>query len=178
MVMDMGRDAVRDGVVELEYSWERQDMADAVRLLLRKRGRAGLIHHPAFLVLIALIGAALLATADSAGSFSYGVMLTVWPVLMYFAPRLSAAQMLKAQQHHGQMRVTVGPDGVRQISAHAEARTGWPNYGSYAESDSVFILRSPDKAGRCAVILPKRGAHTPEDVDRLRAVLDGHLPRV
>ncbi|MEV6736439.1 hypothetical protein AB0N14_05580 [Streptomyces sp. NPDC051104] len=41
-----------------------------------------------------------------------------------------------------------------------------------------FVLRSPDRAGYCAAVLLKRGARTPEDVDRLRALLDRHLPRV
>ncbi|AWT43131.1 MULTISPECIES: YcxB family protein [Streptomyces] len=176
MVMDMGRDAVRDGVVELEFAYERQDMEQAFRLLLRKRGRAGLLYHPAVAACAVLIGVAVAVTNSPAHPLA--VMGVLWGVVMFFSPRLSATQMLKAHQHHGLMRLTVGAEGVRQVTAHADLRTGWPNYGSYAESDTAFILRSPDKAGRCAIVLPKRAVRTPEDVDRLRAVLDGHLPRV
>ncbi|MDX3311128.1 hypothetical protein P1S61_19030 [Streptomyces sp. ME08-AFT2] len=107
----------------------------------------------------------------------FGVMFVVWPVLFYFAPRMSAAKLLKANGHHGRLQVTVGPEGVRTVSAHADLRMGWANYGSYAESSRIFALRSPDKAGRCAIVLVKRGARTPEDVDRLRALLDSRLPR-
>ncbi|MEH0443910.1 MULTISPECIES: hypothetical protein [unclassified Streptomyces] len=73
--------------------------------------------------------------------------------------------------------MSVGPEGVRTVHAHADLRMGWAGYGSYAESSRVFALPSPDKAGRCAIVLVERGARTPEDVDRLRALLDSRLPR-
>ncbi|KRD24614.1 MULTISPECIES: hypothetical protein [unclassified Streptomyces] len=73
--------------------------------------------------------------------------------------------------------MSVGPEGVRTVHAHADLRMGWAGYGSYAESSRVFALPSPDKAGRCAIVLVERGARTLEDVDRLRALLDSRLPR-
>ncbi|MFF9812262.1 hypothetical protein [Streptomyces sp. NPDC014006] len=178
MVMDMGWDVVQDDAVELEYTHEQQDMTDAVRLLMRKRkGVSGLLYHPALAATVALIGVVLLVIRPS-DNLGIGIALIVWGVLMLYVPRLSAAQLRKAHEHHGQVRVTVGAAGVRLVSAHADVRTGWANYGSYAESDHVFILRSPDRAGRCANILAKRGARTPQDVDRLRQILDTHLRRV
>ncbi|MFG2134318.1 hypothetical protein ACGFNV_42080 [Streptomyces sp. NPDC048751] len=172
---------VREDTVTLEYELQRADMTDAVRLLTRKRGKAGFIHRPAFLVCVALFAVGLIVVGvrnRDAGGMSYGVMFFVWVVLMFFAPRISAGQLLKANQHHGTVRVTVGAAGVRTVSAHADMRMGWANYGSYTESDRVIALRSPDRAGRCAIVLAKRGARSPEDSDRLRALLDRHLPRV
>ncbi|WP_329409675.1 hypothetical protein OG802_11420 [Streptomyces sp. NBC_00704] len=172
---------VREETVVLEYEHGLADMEDAVRLVSRKNGRVGLIHRPVFLACVALAGIAVLVLGvrgDDAGGVSFGVMFTLWPVLMYFAPRLSAGQLLKANRHHGRVQVTVGPEGVRTLSAHADLRMGWANYGSYAESARVFALRSPDKAGHCAIVLVKGGARTPEDVDRLRALLDSRLRRV
>jgi hypothetical protein len=177
MVMDMGRDVAEGEVVELTYSYEQQDMTDAVRLLMRKRGKAGLLYHPAVAALAALAGVARLVTSPSK-HLGLGLAMIVWGVLMLFLPRLSAAQLRKAHAHHGELRATIGPAGLRLVTPHADLRTGWANYGSYAESDRVFILRSPDRAGRCANILAKRGARTPQDVDRLRAILDTHLRRV
>ncbi|MEU3844198.1 hypothetical protein AB0E88_29765 [Streptomyces sp. NPDC028635] len=178
MVMDMGRDVVQDDVVELEYTLEQQDMTDAVRLMLRKhKGFVGLLYHPALGATAALIGVVLLVISPL-DDLGIGIALIVWGVLMLSVPRMSAGQLRKAQQHHGVIRASVGAAGVRQVSAHADVRTGWANYGSYAESDGVFILRSPDRAGRCSVVLAKRGARTPEDVDRLRAILAANLRRV
>ncbi|MET8243046.1 hypothetical protein ABZV31_00575 [Streptomyces sp. NPDC005202] len=167
--------------VVLEYGYQQEDMTDAVRLILRKRGKAALIHHPVLLTCVALLGVAQPALGVPGGddtAVAFGVMFVVWPVLMSRAPRMSAGKLVKANQHHGLVRVTVGEDGVRTVSAHVDARRWWPNYGSYAASDRYFVLRSPDRVGYCAMVIVKRGVRTAEDVDRLRAVLDRHLPRV
>jgi hypothetical protein len=166
--------------VVLEYRYEQQDMTDAVRTLLRRRGRSRFVHHPAFLGCVGLVGVALVAlglTADDGTLVAFGVMFVVWPLLMSRAPAMSARRLLDANQHHGLVRASVGEAGVRMVSAHIDVRTDWANYGSYAESDRCFVLRSPDRAGYCASILVKRGARSPQDVDRLRALLDGRLRR-
>jgi hypothetical protein len=167
--------------VVLEYEYQQADMTDAVRMVLRKRPKAGLVHHPVFLACVALLGAALLVSGlqgDGGGGLAFGVMLVVWPLLMFRVPHMTARGLLRANQHHGLMRVTVGEAGVWTMSAYADVRLAWANYGSYAESDRCFVLRSPDRAGYCAAVLLKRGARTPEDVERLRALLDRHLLRV
>ncbi|MFF6977423.1 hypothetical protein ACFZAV_06675 [Streptomyces sp. NPDC008343] len=107
-----------------------------------------------------------------------GAMFVVCAVVLYFAPNLSAGALQKANRHHGRIRVTLDDEGVRVTGAHADIRTAWSNYGSYAESGRVFILRSPDRLGNCAMVLVKRGAAELYDVDRLRTLLDRHLPRV
>jgi len=170
-----------EDAVELEYEYQQKEMTDALRVMLRKRGRSGFLYHPVFLVCVGLLAAALLVVGVRSGDatgVAFGVMFVVWPVLMSRVPRMSARQLLRANQHHGLMRVTVAEEGVRVVSAHIDMRMGWANYGSYAETDHCFLLRSPDRAGVCAMVLVKRGARTQEDVDTLRALLDRHLPRV
>ncbi|MEU8586944.1 hypothetical protein AB0C59_08050 [Streptomyces sp. NPDC048664] len=168
--------------VELEYDLRVEDLADAVRVLIRKRGGLyGLFLHPVLHVCVGLVGAALVALGlrgDHGGFFAFGIGLVAWAVLMYRSPRISARNLLKANQHHGTMRVSVGEDGVRTASTHMDARMAWTNYGSYAEGEHCFVLRSPDRRGNCAAVLVKRGARSPEDLDRLRALLDTRLPRV
>ncbi|MEH0544260.1 hypothetical protein QA802_14570 [Streptomyces sp. B21-105] len=171
---------VREDTVVLEYEHHRADMEDAVRLVSRKQGKVGLIHRPVFLACVALAGVWLLAQGvrdGDGGDIPFGVMFVLWSVLLYFAPRMSAAKSVEANRHHGRLQVSVGPEGVRTVHAHGDLRMGWANFGSYAESSRIFALRSPDKAGRCAIVLVKRGARAPEDVDRLRALLDSRLPR-
>ncbi|MYV47835.1 YcxB family protein [Streptomyces sp. SID2888] len=167
--------------VVLEYEYRQDELTDAVRLMLRKRGRAGILYRPVFLVCVGVLAVAVLALGviqDDVVFFVFGAMFVVWPVLMARVSGITARQLLRANQHHGVMRVTVGEQGVRTVSAHADIRLGWANYGSYAETEQCFVLRSPDRIGACAAVLVKRGASTPEDVDRLRTLLDGSLPRV
>ncbi|MBT3164085.1 hypothetical protein HTV80_13300 [Streptomyces sp. Vc74B-19] len=67
---------------------------------------------------------------------------------------------------------------MRTVGEHSDLRMGWAGFGSCAESDRVLALRSPDRAGNCALVLVKQGVRQASDVDRLRALLDRHLPRV
>jgi len=171
----------RASEVVLEYQLRLEDMTEAVRLMFRRRGRAGFVHHPVFLAAVMVLGVLVLtaglAGGDSTG-FAFGVMLMVWPLLMLRVPGMTARQMLRANQHHGVMRVTVAEEGVRTVSAHIDSRMSWANYGSYAETEHCFVLRSPDRIGACAMVLVKQGAAIPQDVDRVRALLDSKLPRV
>ena len=172
---------LRTNEVVLEYQLRQEDMTEAVRLMFRKRGRAGFIHHPVFLAGVMVLGV-LLLTAGLAGGdgigFASGGALMVWTLLMLRVPAMTARQLLRANQHHGVMRVTVADQGVRTVSAHIDSRMSWANYGSYAETDHCFVLRSPDRIGACAMIIPKQGSPTQQDVDRLRALLSTKLPRV
>ncbi len=172
---------LREGAVVLESDLRHEDMTEAVRVLLRKRGGIGFLYRPVVLVCLALLGVAQLVLGSNRGDstgVAFGVFFVVWSALMARVPRMSARRLLRANQHHGVMRVTVAEEGVRTVSAHIDSRMAWANFGSYAETDRCFVLRSPDRAGTCAVVLVKRGARTPQDVDRLRALLDGRLPRV
>ncbi|MEU6322870.1 hypothetical protein [Streptomyces sp. NPDC047009] len=166
--------------IVLECELRLEDMTEAVRLMMRKRGGLSLLYRPVSLLCIELLGVVALTAGlrgDDSTGVAFGVMFILWPVLMFRVPRMTARRMLRANQHHGVMRVTVGEEGVRLVSAHVDSRTAWANYGSYAESDRCFLLRSPDRAGTFTVVLVKRGARTPGDVERLRVLLDSKLPR-
>lgn len=170
----------REDQVVLEYEHQHADLVDGIRTLVRTRGVAALVYRPAFLAVFGLLGLALLVLdASHPGDFRVpALMFLGCAVLLYFAPHLTARTTLKAQQHQGLVRVTVDAEGIRATGAHADVNQSWGNFGSYAESDRVFVLRSPDRGGRCAMVLVKRGAAQPADIDRLRATLDHHLRRV
>ncbi|MFD7699800.1 hypothetical protein [Streptomyces caelestis] len=104
--------------------------------------------------------------------------LTVWAVAVFLSPGTSAGRMLEANGHHGLIRITVGSGGVRMVGEHSDLRMGWADFGSYAESGRVFVLRSPDRAGNCALVLVKQGVRGERGGERLRALLDRHPARV
>ncbi|WP_416973367.1 YcxB family protein [Streptomyces sp. 4F14] len=165
--------------VVLEYETRRADYAEMYRLQLRKRP-LGLIFRWPFVIAFGLLGAAMvvLRLLTGGGLDPLGLLIVVYAGLLRCYPALAAARLQKANAHQGTVRTTVGAEGIRKVTARAETRTEWSNYGSYAESDAVFIVRSPDRGGRCVSFLPKRGAGDPADVERLRELLDANLRRV
>jgi hypothetical protein len=163
----------------LEYEYERADMTDAVRVILRTRGRMGWIYRPAVLVAVGVLAVLDLVLNLSKGeSASFAVWLVLMVAVLSLVPRLTGRRLVKANEHQGRLRVTVDEEGLRLAGAHAESRLAWASYGSYAETDRIFALRGPYRASGTTTVLVKRGAHAPEDVDRLREILDRHLTRV
>ncbi|MEU2744475.1 YcxB family protein [Streptomyces sp. NPDC007095] len=65
----------------------------------------------------------------------------------------------------------------RFTTAHSSASLDWHLYSRYVETPELFVLLSADKSAVGFVVLPKRAVADPEDVDRLRAVLDRRLVR-
>ncbi|WP_329299542.1 hypothetical protein OG410_14665 [Streptomyces sp. NBC_00659] len=62
-----------------------------------------------------------------------------------------------------------------QGAAPQQELSGQPQgYGADADA---FVMFSPDKNAVGFTVLPERAARTPEDVDRLRAILDRNLTR-
>jgi hypothetical protein len=164
--------------VVLEYEQQHADLVDAVRLILRKR-KSGFVYRLPFILTFALLGVALILLQARSGRLEvFSFFIPLYAVLLYFLPHLSAHRLLKANAHQGRLRLTVDEEGLRMVGAQADLRTTWRNYGSYAENDRVFVLRSPDRAGRCANVLVKRGAADPADIDRLRTLIGHHLPKV
>ncbi|UXY27444.1 hypothetical protein [Streptomyces sp. HUAS TT20] len=165
--------------VVLEYELQHADLVDAVRLILRKR-KSGFVYRLPVVLAFALVGVAQIVLQAWTGRPDFlSVFLTLYvAVALYFLPHLSARRLLKANAHQGRLRLTVDEEGLRMVGAQADLRTTWRNYGSYAENDRVFVLRSPDRGGRCANVLVKRGAADPADIDRLRTLIGHHLPKV
>ncbi|MFD0009196.1 YcxB family protein [Streptomyces sp. NPDC127178] len=78
----------------------------------------------------------------------------------------------------GEFRAVVDDTGVRVTSRDSETIHRWPMITRYAETDALYVLMTPDKYSVGIVVLPKRGAPEPADVDRLRVILDQHATRV
>ncbi|MFE0512368.1 hypothetical protein [Streptomyces sp. NPDC058964] len=177
MIEEQAAEQRRTGVV-LEYEQQHGDLVAAVRLILGKR-KSGFVYRPPFVVTLGLLGVAMIVLDVAQGEPKISSFLVpLYAVLLYFWPHLAARRLLRANAHQGPLRVTVDEEGVRAVGAQAEVRTTWRNYGSYAENDGVFVLRSPDRAGRCANVLVKRGAADPADIDRLRDLIAANLPKV
>lgn len=159
------------------YELRREDFEDTMKILLRRR-RAGFLFRPWFMVSLAALGVlvAVLSSATGTDMTFPAVFLIVYPALLAWTPRRAGRNALKANAHHGPVRMSAGEHGITVTGAHAQARQSWTNFGSCVEMPRVFLLRSPDRAGRCAAVIPKRGASTPADVDRLRALIGRHLP--
>ena len=165
--------------IVLEYEVRRADFLEAIRLILRKR-RSGFVYRLPFIVATGLLGVVTtVAGLLEPGDFNpFAPVVLLFALLLYSYPHLSARQFLKANEHQGTVRVTADDEGIHVVTAHSDSRVAWSSFGSYAESDTVFILRTPDRAGRCANFLAKRGVADPADVDRLRELLGRHLRRV
>lgn len=164
--------------VTLEFTLERRDFADAVTAWYRSRRFGFFVRTgcavPLFLACVALTG--LRIALDGPGSLDVAAWaLPLAPVLLLLMPWLSSGAHAKANAHHGRLRATVDGAGIRLRGARVENVSEWPNFGGYIETRNAFLLRSPEKAGRQMVILPKRGLADEADTSRLRALLDAHL---
>jgi len=80
-------------------------------------------------------------------------------------------------ERQGDISGTVDDTGFRLTTAHSSASLDWHLYPRYAETPELFVLLSADKSAVGFVVLPKRAVADPEEVDRLRAVLDRRLAR-
>lgn len=181
--MTTGQEAreVAQGSVTLEFTLERRDFTDAFTAWHRSRrlgffARAGCA-VPLFLACVALTGVR--TALDGPGSLGVaGWLLPLVPVLLFFTPRLNSGAAAKANAHHGRLQAMVDHAGVRVRGARGESFNAWSNFGGHFETRNAFLLRSPEKAGRQVVILPKRGLAAEADVARLRELLAAHLGEV
>lgn len=170
--------SVEQGGLTLEYELQREDFLDGVKAVMRKFRMLSFISWPVYLTLCGMVAALLIALQIVSHSVNiYGVIVPVLAALQPFSPRLYARMCLKAKKYRGQMRMTADEQGFLVEGAHARTQDGWTKYGSYAETPRVFVLRSPDRSERGFMVVPKRGARRPADLDRLRAILDRHLAR-
>ncbi|MFF4499733.1 YcxB family protein [Streptomyces sp. NPDC001401] len=166
-------------MIVLEFDQEHADFLEAVRLKVAKQ-RSLFIFRLSSIIPLGLLGVALIAL-DLLGGHSVNpgaVLLLFYAVLLYYWPHIGARNARRVSEHQGRMRVTLDEEGVLLAGAQADARMRWGYFGSYAEGDRVFILRTPDRGGRGVTVIPKGGAADPADVDRLRDLLNRHLTRV
>ncbi|MFE0255211.1 YcxB family protein [Streptomyces sp. NPDC059010] len=178
MVMDMGRDAVQDGVVELEYKPTVQDLAQALRVRLRA-SRAGRMRRwlPGALAVLAALQLALMTARDD-GSVTSVLWMLIAAGLMAATPWLQARQLHRLAERQGTFRAVVADTGVSVVTDNANMTIGWAALPRYAETSQVFVLLSGDNKAVGITVLPKRGIQDPADADRLRELLDRNLTRV
>lgn len=173
-------DAVAERPVELAYRPTVGEWASALRARARSTG-AGRFQRRALVwtVAVSTVGALL----SAAGS---GHRDTRWPLyvgavafvaFMTAAPWLQARRLHRLAERHGDIRGTVDDTGLRLATAHSSASHDWHLYSRYVEQPELFVLLSADKSAVGFVVLPKRAVADPEEVDRLRAVLDRRLVR-
>lgn len=97
---------------------------------------------------------------------------------LYLLPRAQARQLQQMAARQGEFRATVDDRGIRLTTRDSEATSSWGLYPRYTETDELFVLLTADKHSVGVMLLPKRGTPAPDDIDRLRALLDQHVQRV
>ncbi|MGW4825269.1 YcxB family protein [Streptomyces sp. NPDC004227] len=172
--------AVAERSVELVYRPTVGDLASALRARARSTGagrsqRRVLVFAVAAMAVDALLSAAGPGRHDTPWQLYAGVV--VFAAFMTAVPWLQARQLHRLAERQGDIRGTVDDTGIRLTTAHSSATLDWHLYPRYAETPELFVLLSADKSAVGVVVLPKRAVAGPEDVDRLRAVLDRRLVR-
>ncbi|MGW4566432.1 YcxB family protein [Streptomyces sp. NPDC004561] len=180
MVKGRETDAVADRPVELAYRPTIGELASALRARARSTG-AGRFQRGALIWTVAVTAIGVLLSAAGSGHRD-----TPWPlyagVVVFVAfrtavPWLQARRLHRLAERQGDICGTVDDTGVRLTTAHSSASHNWHLYSRYVETPELFVLLSADKSSVGFAVLPKRAVAAPEEVDRLRAVLDRRLVR-
>ncbi|MFC9848556.1 YcxB family protein [Streptomyces sp. NPDC060223] len=163
-------------VVELAY---RPQAADTlVGLQVRERiKRTGLLLRVVLLFLLIgqwLVSAVVRGSVDVVST----VLFLLVVLLLWGYPRLQAAQVQRLVGWQGEYRATVTPAGITCRTDHGTLIQKWSVFQGYRETASHFVLLSRDPNIMWVGVLPKRGVHETENIERLRAILDQHIPRV
>ncbi|WP_051720546.1 YcxB family protein [Streptomyces sp. NRRL F-2799] len=176
MVMDMGREAVREAV-ELSYRYEVRDFASAVRARRKvsRSARRMMWSLGLAFVAFALIAAARLA-AGRVDPFAL-ILMCYFGIGLPLVPQLQARALARTADLIGPCRATVTDDGLTIRAEHTTVLHSWGARPVYRETPEVFALFSGDRNARLLTLLPKRGLAAPADTDRLRAILDRHVAR-
>ncbi|WP_432002687.1 YcxB family protein [Streptomyces sioyaensis] len=173
-------DAVAERPVELAYRPTVGELASALRARARST-RAGRFQRRALVwtVAVSTIGALLSAAGSDRHDTPWELYVgaVVFAAFMTAAPWLQARHLHRLAERQGDICGTVDDTGVRITTAHSSAGLDWHLYPRYAETPELFVLLSADKSAVGFVVLPKRAVADPEEVDRLRAVLDRRLVR-
>ncbi|MGW7606880.1 YcxB family protein [Streptomyces sp. NPDC054766] len=168
----------RADTVELEY---RPTVADLVSALKARRGVSKAARRQYWaLGCLALVAAVQGERAMTGQEVSLYVViwLVVFVPVVLLSPWLLARQFHRLAVRQGTFRVTVTDAGVTVTTDNSTTALNWVAQPRYRETKDVFLMISPDKNAVGFTMLPKRAARTPEDIDRLRAILDRNLTRV
>ncbi|MHB9847737.1 YcxB family protein [Streptomyces sp. Tue6028] len=169
-------DVVDGAAVQLTYRPQPADTLVGLRVRARIK-RWGLLLRSVFLAL--WVGQWLAGTISRGSADVVSTALFLFVVLVVVGyPRLQAAQVQRTVGWQGEYRTTVSPAGISTSSDHGTLTQKWSVLQGYRETRGHFVLLSRDPNIMCLEVLPKHGLSTPDDVDRLRALLDRHTTRV
>ncbi|MFE0087436.1 hypothetical protein [Streptomyces sp. NPDC058991] len=91
--------------------------------------------------------------------------------------RTMARRMFSVVEPYGQFRTVADERGAVSNGERMSYTVDWAVFREYLETPGLSVLLGGDRAAGVAV-LPKRGAQSAADVDRLRAILDRNLKRL
>ncbi|MEV7449353.1 YcxB family protein [Streptomyces nigra] len=167
---------VEEAAVHLVYRPQPADTLAGIRARQRIK-RWGLVLRAVFLFLWVaqwLLGTVRRGEVEPVSTVLFLFVL----VLVAGYPRAQAAQVQRLVGWQGEYRTTVSPAGITTSSDHTTLIQKWSVYQGYRETKGHFALLSRDPNILCVEILPKRGLSTPDDVLRLRELLDRCTKRV
>ncbi|KOG09981.1 MULTISPECIES: YcxB family protein [Streptomyces] len=162
-------------VIELVYRPTRADILTGV--LARERLRRLHLLRWGGTTLFGT-AAALLAVAALRTSAVPAVLAAFCAVLIWSTPRLQARHALRTVAWQGEYHSSVSGAGLTAETAHVSLRQRWSVFRGYRETRDHFVLFSRDPNVLLVEVLPLRGLRSPEEAERLRALLDRRLPRL
>ncbi|QES54621.1 hypothetical protein DEJ51_10580 [Streptomyces venezuelae] len=161
------------------YRLTLADIRGAVRARARRTtaGRLETLLLP-LLAAVATAGFGLLG-----GSRPIAIVASVVPALgvaiggVFWIRRSMARRVYSVTEPYGQCRTVADERGSATTGETMSYTMDWTLFPQYTETQELFVLFGGTGAAAVAT-LPKRGAQHPDDVDRLRAILDRNVKRV
>ncbi|MGW2559934.1 YcxB family protein [Streptomyces sp. NPDC001514] len=160
-------------VVELRYELRQPDWSDAFRARGRVRGIKGRLQG---LLTPVLFAAAVWLLADDAMAAGFAFVGSLFGLVARTGVLAARHAGMGAPLGPWTVTVTDSDDAVRFTGTDMETRRGWRAFGGYVETAAGFVLLSPAPYSVVVHYLPKRSMGK-ADTDRLRGILDRHLPR-
>ncbi|MFG3530606.1 YcxB family protein [Streptomyces sp. NPDC047917] len=166
-------------VVEPAYQPTTADFAEALNARA-KISRSGRMQRELLILMPAL--AVLMGITIASGRHGPGAPVWVGLVFVVLAvvltPWLRARQLYGFAVRQGTCRTVVRETGIEVTTDHSTTTVRWPMVPRYRETPQLFVLFSGDKQATGITMVPKRGLRGPEELDRLRSVLDRNVQRL
>ncbi|WP_308122108.1 YcxB family protein [Streptomyces sp. TRM70350] len=113
--------------------------------------------------------------ADAAPGVALSLLTAV---LIWGTPRIQANHVFRTVSWQGEYRATVSDAGITVETEHTTLTQRWSLFRGHRETRDHLVLLGRDPNILILDVVPKRGLRTEEDMQRLRTLLAGHLPRV
>ncbi|MEV5200955.1 YcxB family protein [Streptomyces sp. NPDC053720] len=166
-------------VVELEYQPTTADFAEALNARAKLSVGGRMQRRLLILVPVLAVSAGILVAlgGDRPGAVFWVALVAVM-VSVILTPWLQARQLYRFAARQGTCRTMVRESGVQVVTDHSTTTVNWAMVPRYRETPLLFVLFSGDKQATGVTMLPKRGVRGPDDLDRLRSVLDRNIRRL